>query len=160
MIILLCTRQDAFLAHDRQGTVLESLRRAIKIVARFFPQVTFDSCEWRSALKNWPEVDAMVSIPQSGVPPGLSVVMEVMIHFFLDCIKPEKQLQCDGEAIELAEGKCRGERSKVLLTPGNSLLFGRQEIFAFVRAEQFHAAWEIVEHLDRRCFQGLACRVS
>ncbi len=159
MHLLICTRTDAFVISDRRGTLLESVRRFFKVLGRFFPETSFENCEWRSSLLDWPEVDAFLCIPRENKEPLMAAVLEVFVHYFLESARVKKRLRGGAEPVELAIGYRQGRAGRLLLTAQKSLRFDEQETLAFIRAESLFPLCETVENLGRRAFQGLACRV-
>ena len=153
MHLLICTRTDAFVVSDRCGTLLESVRRFFKVLSRFYPETAFENCEWRSSLADWPELDAFVSIPRGGEP-TMAAVLEVFVHYVL-----ESALRVGAEPIDLALEFWKGTAGALRLTTQKSLAVNDQEIFAVIRTESLFPVCESVESLNRRKFQGLACRV-
>ena len=167
MHLLLSTRTDAFIIHDRCGSLLESVRRFFKILSRGYPETAFENCEWRSSLPDWPEVDAFIGIPRGHVVAGVSdpghiaAVVEMFVHYALESARIKKRLRGNGaEPIELATTFRQGRAGRLLLTPQKSLLFDDHEILAFLRADRLFPLCESIESLDRRKFQGLCCRVG
>jgi len=159
MHLLICTRTDAFMVNDRCGTLLESVRRFFKVLSREYPETAFENCEWRSSLADWPEVDALIGIPR-GSEPKIAAIVEVFVHYLLESARVKKRFRQGADPIELAIGFQKGRAGRLLLTPQKSLRFDDQETFAFIRADSLFPLCESVESLDRRKFQGLACRVG
>jgi len=159
MYLVICTRTEAYVVHDRRGTLLESIRRFFKVLSRFFPETTFENCEWRSCLPAWPEVDAFLSIPRKGRDATMATVMEIFVHYFLESAELRKRLRCQ-TPLELAWARWRGNEGRLILTPEKSLRFDDRETIAFIRAESLYPLIELAENQDRRRFQGLGCRVA
>jgi len=84
MHLVICTKTEAYVVNDRRGVLLESVRRFLRVLARFYPETAFENCQWRSTLADWPEVDAFLSIPQDSCEPGLATVLKVFVQFFLE----------------------------------------------------------------------------
>ena len=159
MYVIICTRTEAFVIHDRRGTLLESIRRFINVLGRFFPQTTFENCEWRSTLAGWPEVDAYVSIPREAGQAVLAAVVEVFLYYVLKSATMQKRIR-GKTPLELAFGRSGDQENHLILTHQKSLRFGEREAFALVRLESLFPLNDVVENLDRRKFQGLACRIT
>src|SRR5438477_11580719 len=158
MHLLICTRTDAFMVNDRCGTLLESVRRFFKVLSRFYPETAFENCEWRSSLADWPELDAFVSIPRGGEP-TMAAVLEVFVHYVLESARVKRRLRVGAEPADLALEFRKGTAGPLRLTTQKSLAVNDQEIFAVIRTESLFPVCESVESLNRRKFQGLACRV-
>ncbi len=159
MHVVICTRTEAYVINDRRGTLLESIRRFIHVFSRFFPETTFENCEWRSTLAGWPEVDAYVSVPRVAGETAMATVIEVFIHYVLKSATMQKRIR--GQTpLELAFCRWGAHDGHLVLTPQKSLRFGEREAFALVRLESLFPLNDVVENLDRRKFQGLACRVT
>jgi hypothetical protein len=159
MHLVICTRTEAYVVNDRRGTLLESVRRFFRVLSRLFPETTFENCEWRSTLADWPEVDAFLSIPRQPFESSVATVMEVFIQYFLESATMQKRLR-GKTPLELAYGRWAEQDGCLLLTPQKLLRFEEQETFAFIRSESMFPGREAVENLDRRKFRGLACRVA
>ena len=159
MHLLICTRTDAFVVSDRCGTLLESVRRFFKVLSRFYPETAFENCEWRSSLADWPELDAFVSIPRGGEP-TMAAVLEVFVHYVLESARVKKRLRVGAGPVDLALEFWKGTAGPLRLTTQKSLAVNDQEIFAVIQTESLFPICESVESLNRRRFQGLACRVA
>lgn len=158
MHLVICTRTEAYVVHDRRGDLLESIRRFFHVLGRIFPETAFENCEWRSSLANWPEVDAFLSIPGYGGT-AIAAVFEVFVHYFLESASMQKRIR-GKPPLELALGRWRGNQGQLVLTGQKSLRFGEQETVAFIRLESMFPDCDAVENLDRRMFRGLACRIA
>jgi hypothetical protein len=159
MHLVICTRTGAYVINDRRGTLLESIRRFINVLSRFFPQTTFENCEWRSTLAGWPEVDAYVGVPEEVGDAAMATVVEVFVHYFLESATMQKRIR--GQTpLELAFGRRGARDGHLVLTSQKSLRFDGRETFALVRLESLFPLNDVVENLDRRKFQGLACRIT
>jgi len=159
MHLVICTRTEAYIINDRRGALLESIRRFIHVLSRFFPETTFENCEWRSTLAGCPEVDAYVSVPRVAGETAMATVIEVFIHYVLKSATMQKRIR--GQTpLELAFCRWGAHDGHLVLTPQKSLRFGEREAFALVRLESLFPLNDVVENLDRRKFQGLACRVT
>jgi hypothetical protein len=159
MHLVICTRTEAYVVHDRRGTLLESIRRFFKVLGRFFPETAVENCEWRSSLAAWPELDAFLSVPRKGCEARFATVMEIFVHYFLEMATMRKRLR-GKTPLDLAWGRWRENEGRIVLTARKSLRFDGQETFAFIRSESLYPLIDMVENLDRRKFQGLACRVA
>ena len=160
MHLVICTRRDVFVVSDRQGILLESVRRFFKALGRFFPEAVFENCEWRSSLADWPEIDAFLSIPRDEGEASLAIVLEVFLHYVLESAQVKKRLRRKTMPLELALGHWQGRPGRLQLTSQQSLRFEDQETIGFIRAESLYPEVEIVENLSRRKFKGLACRIE
>jgi hypothetical protein len=159
MHLVICTRTGAYVINDRRGTLLESIRRFINVLGRFFPETTFENCEWRSTLAGWPEVDAYVGVPEEVGDAAMATVVEVFIHYFLESATMQKPIR--GQTpLELALGRAGAHNGHLVLTSHKSLRFDGRETFALVRLESLYPLNDVVENLDRQKFQGLACLVA
>lgn len=159
MHLVICTRTEAYIIHDRRGTLLQSIRRFINVLGQFFPQTIFENCEWRSTLAGWPEVDAYVSIPHEAGETLMTAVVEVFIHYILKSATMQKRIR--GQTpLELAFGRSGDHDGHLVLTRQKSFQFGEREVFALIRLESLFPLNDVVENLDRRKFQGLACRIT
>jgi hypothetical protein len=158
MHLLICTRTDAFMVSDRCGTLLESVRRFFKVLSRLYPETSFENCEWRSTLRDWPEIDAFLSVPRGGEP-TMKAVLEVFVHYFLESARVKKRFNTR-DSVELALAYKNGRAGPLLLTSQKSLIFDDQEAIALIRSESLFPLCESVESLNRRKFRGLACRVA
>jgi len=158
MHLVICTRMEAYVVNDRRGDLLESIRRFFRVLGRVFPETTFENCEWRSSLVNWPEVDAFLSIPCAHGT-AMTAVMEVFVHYFLESASMQKRIRGQ-PPLELAWGRWRGNQGRLILTGQKSLRFEEQEPVAFIRLDSMFPDCDAVENLDRRMFRGLACRIA
>jgi hypothetical protein len=158
MHLVICTRTEAFVVHDRRGTLLESIGRFINVLGRFFPQTTFENCEWRSTLTGWPEVDAYLSVPRE-CESVMAAVVEVFLHYVLKSATMQKRIR-GKTPLELAFGRSGDRDGHLVLSEEKALRFGERETFALVRLESLFPLNDVVENLDRRKFQGLACRIT
>jgi len=159
MHLVICTRTEAYVVNDRRGDLLESIRRFFRVLGRIFPETTFENCEWRSSLANWPEVDAFLSIPTGTRQTALSAVVEVFVDYFLESASMHKRLRGQ-PPLELAWGRWQGNDGRLVLTGQKSLRFDQQETVAFIRLPSMFPDCDAVENLDRRMFHGLACRIA
>jgi hypothetical protein len=160
MHLVICTRTEAYVVNDRRGTMLESIRLFFRVLSRYFPETTFENCEWRSVLRDWPEVDAFLSIPREACEKSkMTAVMEVFVQYLLESSTMQKRLRRK-RPLELAFGRWGGLDGRLLLTPEKTLRFEDQETLAFIRLETMFPGQEAVENLDRRKFRGLACRIA
>lgn len=159
MNLVICTRTEAYVVHDRRGLLLESIRRFLRVMSRFFPETEFENCEWRSNLAAWPEVDAILGIPRKNCEAGMAMVMEIFVHYFLESSARQKRI--GGQTpLELAWARWDGKEGRLILTPEKSLRFDGREIFTFIRAESMYPWIDLMENLDRRRFRGLSCCVG
>jgi hypothetical protein len=158
MHLVICTRTEAYVVNDRRGDLLESIRRFFRVLGRIFPETSFENCEWRSSLANWPEVDAFLSIPGARGT-AMAAVMEVFVHYVLESATMQKRIRGQ-PPLELACGRWGGNPGQLVLTGQQSLRFDQQEPVAFIRLESMFPDCDTVENLDRRMFRGLACRIA
>jgi hypothetical protein len=155
--ILFCIRKDVFLLPDRRGVLFELVRNFIRSASRFYPEIAFENCQWRSTLPGWPELDAILSMPQDACPERFKEVWQVFTQFLLECAKQGNRIKTKGRTLELAMGQCRHEAVHLVLSPQRTLSFGSREVLAVIRGETIYPEWDVVEGVHVRRFQGLAC---
>ena len=88
----------------------------------------------------------------------MAAVLEVFVHYLLEAARVKKRLRVGTGRIDLALEFRKGTAGSLQLTPQRSLAVNDQEIFAVIRTESLFPLCESVESLNRRKFQGLACR--
>jgi hypothetical protein len=159
MHLVICTPREAYVVNDRRGTLMESIRRFLRVLGRFYPDMEFENCHWRSTLADWQEVDAFLGVPQNGSSTVMAAILEVFVQYFLESANMQRRI-CKKRPVDLAWGSWRGNDGRLILTPEKSLRFVGQETFAMIRSESIYPDREAVENLDRRIFRGLACSVG
>jgi hypothetical protein len=157
MAVLFCTRKDVCVLPDRTRVLFELVRNFIKSASRFFPEMAFENCEWRSTLPDWPELDAVLGMPQGECPDKFKEVWQIFIQFLLECAKQGNRIKTKGRALELAVGQRHCDPVHLMLSPQKTLSFGNRRILAVIRGETLFPEWDVVDGLHLRRFHGLAC---